>query len=241
MTARVRSSVEVPSSLSDWSLADRGMERRFALRPPGSDGLNRLATRDRGYRHPALVDVRWLPLSLPGTEGEDPLDVPGHGHQAPLAADLVEPAQQELPKAQNRLDDAEHRLWGVLALAVELLAFGRGQAVHHGFERRRVLRCRRCRGEALVQGRVMRYAAERQQRLDPRRSAGRHIGGAEIAAVAEHLLRRAQIRWQSRQLAQHRLKLLLVPRLREGRLLAACVTSVATTNRLSAVTTACAL
>src|SRR5208283_966593 len=165
----------------------------------------------------ALVDVRWLPLSLPGTEGEDPLDVPGHGHQAPLAADLVEPAQQELPKAQNRLDDAEHRLWGVLALAVEFFAFGRGQAVHHGFERRRVLRCRRCRGEALVQGRVMRYAAERQQRLDPRRSAGRHIGGAEIAASLLSIGSSCCLS------------------------LAACTTSAATTNRLSAVTTACAL
>jgi hypothetical protein len=25
-----------PSSLSDWSLADRGMERRFALREPAT-------------------------------------------------------------------------------------------------------------------------------------------------------------------------------------------------------------
>ena len=35
---------EMTNWLSDWSLADRGMERRFALRPPGSDGLNKLAT-----------------------------------------------------------------------------------------------------------------------------------------------------------------------------------------------------
>src|SRR6476659_8697162 len=28
--------VEPPSSLSDWSLADRGMERRFALREPAT-------------------------------------------------------------------------------------------------------------------------------------------------------------------------------------------------------------
>src|SRR5271155_6234299 len=107
-----------------------------------------------------MVEIRSLYALYPGMENEDPLHVPGHGHQAPLAANLVEPAQQELSKAQNRFDDAEHRFWGVLALAVEFFAFGRGQAVHHGFERRRVLRCRRCRGEALVQGRVMRYAAE---------------------------------------------------------------------------------
>src|SRR5277367_3421370 len=60
-------------------------------------------------------------------ENEDPLHVPGHGHQAPLAANLVEPAQQELSKAQNRFDDAEDRLRGVLAPAVEFFAFGRGQ------------------------------------------------------------------------------------------------------------------
>jgi hypothetical protein len=54
-------------------------------------------------------------------------------------------------------------------------------------------------------------------------------------------LRPAQLRRQSRQLAQHRLDLLLVPRFCEGRLLAACTTSVATTSRLSAVTAACAL
>ena len=77
---------------------------------------------------------------------------------------------------------------------VELLAFGRGQAVHHGFERGRVLRCRRCRGKALIRGRVMRGPAERQQRLDPCRSTGRHIGSAEITIVAEHGLRPAEIR-----------------------------------------------
>jgi MOSC domain-containing protein YiiM len=31
-----RSNSRRPSSLSDWSLADRGMERRFALREPAT-------------------------------------------------------------------------------------------------------------------------------------------------------------------------------------------------------------
>ena len=87
----------------------------------------------------------------------------------------------------------------------------------------------------------MRRPAERQQRLDPCRSTDRDIRGAEITIVAEHRLRPAEIRRQCRQLAQHRLDLLLVPRFREGRLLAACTRSMATTNRLSAATTACAL
>jgi hypothetical protein len=36
---------------------------------------------------------------------------------------LVEPAQQELAKAQNRFDDAEHGLRSVLSLGVELLVY----------------------------------------------------------------------------------------------------------------------
>src|SRR5215831_6084653 len=51
-----------------------------------------------------------------------PLDVPGHSNQAPLAADAIEPAQQELSESHYRFDDAEHRLWGLLAQTVELFA-----------------------------------------------------------------------------------------------------------------------
>ena len=36
-----------------------------------------------------------------------PLDVEGHGDQAPLAFDLCEAAQQELSKSDHRFDDAE--------------------------------------------------------------------------------------------------------------------------------------
>ena len=48
-----------------------------------------------------------------------PLDVPGHGDEAPLAADAIEPAQQELAESHHRFDDAEHRLRGLLAQSVE--------------------------------------------------------------------------------------------------------------------------
>jgi hypothetical protein len=50
-----------------------------------------------------------------GAKGEHPLQVPRHGHKAPLAPDAVQPAQQELPEAQHRLDDAEYRLRDLLA------------------------------------------------------------------------------------------------------------------------------
>ena len=46
--------------------------------------------------------------------------------------------------------------------------------------------------------------AERGQRLDPCRSAGRRIGRAEMAIVCEHRLRPAQIRRHRRRPAQHR-------------------------------------
>src|SRR4051812_26434899 len=52
-------------------------------------------------------------------EGEQPLQIVGHGDQGPLAVDLVETSQQELAEAEHRLDDAEHRFGGVLAQGVQ--------------------------------------------------------------------------------------------------------------------------
>ena len=72
-----------------------------------------------------------------------PLDVPGHGDEAPLAADAIEPAQQELAESNHRFDDAEHRLWGLLAQTVELFALRCPQTPSHGFDRCRVFRRRR--------------------------------------------------------------------------------------------------
>src|ERR1700681_1477910 len=67
-----------------------------------------------------------------------PLDVPAHGDEAPLAADAIEPAQQELAESHHRFDDAEHRLRGLLAQTVELLALRCPQTPGHGFDRCRV-------------------------------------------------------------------------------------------------------
>ena len=72
-----------------------------------------------------------------------PLDVPGHGDEAPLAADAIEPAQQELAESHHRFDDAEHRLRGLLAQTVELFALRCPQTPGHGFDRCRVFRRRR--------------------------------------------------------------------------------------------------
>src|SRR6202049_5400906 len=64
-------------------------------------------------------------------ERKHSLEVPGHGDKAPLAANLVETAQQELAKAHHRFDDAEHRFGGLFAQAVKLLALRSAQAPRH--------------------------------------------------------------------------------------------------------------
>ena len=63
---------------------------------------------------------------------EHPLHVPGHGHEAPLAADMIEPAEQELAERDRRLDNAEHRLGRLLAQTVQLLALERLEVMGHG-------------------------------------------------------------------------------------------------------------
>src|SRR5712675_2005712 len=65
-----------------------------------------------------------LLASSRGIKGEQPLHVPSHGHQAPLASDPIETAQQELPEAEHRFDDAEHRLRRLLAQGISFLPSG---------------------------------------------------------------------------------------------------------------------
>jgi hypothetical protein len=52
-------------------------------------------------------------------ESEHSLDVESGGGEMPLADDAMEAAQQELPKADRRFDDAEDRFGYLLALCVE--------------------------------------------------------------------------------------------------------------------------
>src|SRR6266404_5464677 len=63
------------------------------------------------------------PAGSGGAEGEHPLDVPCHGHEAPLATHLVEPAQQELAESEDRFDDAEHWFRDLFTQRIELPAF----------------------------------------------------------------------------------------------------------------------
>src|SRR4051794_36489188 len=110
---------------------------------------------------------RLSPVSSDTGESEHPLDVPSHGDEAPLAFDLIEAAQRELPEPHDRLDDAEHRLGELLTQGVEALALGCCQAVAHGLERRWIVRRRRRGGEALAPGWMMMLTPDGDQRRDP--------------------------------------------------------------------------
>ncbi len=63
-----------------------------------------------------------IPVSSGRDQDKHPLQVPGHGHEVPLTANMIETAQQELAESQHGLDDAEDRFRNVLALGVELPA-----------------------------------------------------------------------------------------------------------------------
>ena len=54
--------------------------------------------------------------------------------------------------------------------------------------------------------------AKGDERLDPGRCAGRHIGRAEIAGVGQHRFSLAKLSWQGACFGQHRLKLALIVR-----------------------------
>ena len=72
----------------------------------------------------------WRPCaSACGRKDEHPLHVPGYGREAPLAANSIESAKQELSEPERRLDDAEHWLGRMLAQAVECLALGRLEGI----------------------------------------------------------------------------------------------------------------
>src|ERR1700680_2744221 len=74
-------------------------------------------------------------LRSAAAERKHSLEVPGHGDEAPLAANLVEAAQQELAEAHYRFDDAEHRFRRLLAQAVKLLALRGAQPPRHPLDR----------------------------------------------------------------------------------------------------------
>src|SRR5208283_5822765 len=82
------------------------------------------------------VERRRATASSGGDAGEYPLDVPGHGDEAPFAARAREAAQQKLTESQRLFDDPEHRLRNLLAQRVKRPACRRRQPMRHRLDRR---------------------------------------------------------------------------------------------------------
>ncbi len=167
-----------------------------------------------------------------GLEVEHPLHIPGRGHKAPLALYVFEPGQEKLAESERGFDDAEDWLGDAFALGVELFAFGRLQAVNHGFNGRWILRRGRRLGKPLAQRRVMVLPARGDERLDPGRRKGLHVGLAEKAVIGQYDFGLAEFFGQ----------LVLASIGSSSRLsFGAWVTPFATTSKLSSATTAWAL
>src|ERR1039458_8039105 len=67
---------------------------------------------------------------------EHALEIPAHGHQAPLALDVLEASQEKWAKSHHRFDDAEDRLGRLLAQRIELTARGGFESMRHLLHRR---------------------------------------------------------------------------------------------------------
>ena len=145
-----------------------------------------------------------------GLQGEEPFHVPGQGDEVPFSLDLVEAAQVELPEAQHRFDDAEHRFRRLFAQGIGLPAFRHRQTMQHRLQCCRLLGYRRRLDEPLLPTEMVALAAWGDQRCDLRLGARRHVCLAEVAAVRQQGLGLAQRPGESPELFQHRFDLLLV-------------------------------
>src|SRR6201992_3661165 len=123
---------------------------KVAFMPPPSRGVWSAPQRSRSCRH-SIYFAGDSPFrgSGSGCEGEQPLHVVGHGHEVPLAADVVEAAEQELAEAERRFDDTEHRFGRVLAQRIQRSALRCLQPMRHRLNRRWIGRAWRGWGKAL--------------------------------------------------------------------------------------------
>jgi hypothetical protein len=112
----------------------------------------------------------------------------------PFASDLVQAAQEELPKSHHRLDDAEHRFNCLLAQCVQRTPGFRLQAMHHGLQRRGIIGQRRRFAVPFAPTRMMRLARHRDQRRHLRGLARQDVLLAAIASVGYQAVRLAQRR-----------------------------------------------
>src|SRR5215469_16597901 len=152
-------------------------------------------------------------------QGEHPLQIPTHRHQAPLATHVLQSSQEELAKSHRRFDDPEDRLGRLLAQGIELSARGSLQSMPH------LLHCRgrsawrlRIGCKAFSPALVMALTLERDQRLDARCRTSLDVLLAQISAVSQQALGTSQLFGQPLELLDHRDQLLfIVRRLRDRR------------------------
>ena len=95
------------SSLSDSGFRlTGGVVREFRLQPLSTAkcGQGRSIRGHDGCSRPQaspFAREKAVLTSLLGAKDEHPLDVPGHGHKSPFAANPVNAAQHELPEAHH--------------------------------------------------------------------------------------------------------------------------------------------
>jgi hypothetical protein len=108
---------------------------------------------------------------------------PRQANQRPFARDLLQAAQQELAKPHDRLDDAEHRFYGLLAQRIGLPPCSGLEFVRHLLQRWGVVAQWRWLGETLAPARVMVFPCHSHERIDIGGFAGRDVALAAIAGV----------------------------------------------------------
>src|ERR1700704_3389253 len=130
-------------------------------------------------------------------------DIPCHGYKFPLAINSCQAAQQELPEAHYRFNDAEHWLYGLLTQAVELAPLSRLEPMLHPVHcaGRRIQRWRL--SESILPMRVMSIAPCRKQRLDLRRHATVDIRRTEESVVGQQTLHATQLLRQVSKRFEH--------------------------------------
>ena len=92
-----------------------------AMPCPADEASSHLAACRTDF-HAGLFLLRegWLALMIRshsqfGAEGDYPLDVPGHGHEAPFVADIFEAAEQELAESEHGFEVGIMNLMPTLA------------------------------------------------------------------------------------------------------------------------------
>jgi len=117
-----------------------------------------------------LLGLPWATFDAAGDSGPpqdaEPLHVPGHGHQGPLAPGGVQAGHGHARTAYRQFDDSEQGLDGLLAQSIEGPTPPRGQPMSHLDDR--IIRDGgwRIGGEAFEPRQVVALASDGDHQLD---------------------------------------------------------------------------